>query len=84
MKKKHLGRMLGPKSRFIREEKVILYEVRRKLLLDTPFKKFTADWKQRGGSVIHGGDTMTAFVEWLNPSTLPGFRKEFVCTNCML
>ena len=26
VKKKHLGRMLGPKSRLIREEKVVLYE----------------------------------------------------------
>ena len=34
--KKRLGRMLGPKPRLIREEKAVLYEVRRKLLLDTP------------------------------------------------
>ena len=37
VKRKRLGRMLGPKSRLIREEKVVLYEVRRKLLLDTPY-----------------------------------------------
>ena len=76
MKKKSLGRMHGLKTRLIGKEKVILHKMGRELLLVTLLKEFTGHWKERDGTIVGGGGTVTTFVERLNPSTFPETGKN--------
>ena len=69
--------MLGTaENQLDRREKVVLHKMGRELLLDTLLKKLTGHWKERDGLIVGGGHTVTTFVEWLNPTTLPGSGKN--------